>query len=239
MGTSNDYNSILIPNKQPVRQLSFIKYSNIGLKYKLFQNEFIDNCCNDDDDPYLYYILSGKMQIAFVRPDGSILGIAQRDAGSVFQAEYCGFASISGDKLKFIALENSILISFSKKQIFDLLKQDDELLEDYFYIVHLTYATLAHRLMNTAYLSSSQRFLTWLDKLCKTSSPNNQGHYVIDCDLTQQQIADLLFIHVTTCNKLIAGLEKEKIIKKTKKHIYVYDLTKLDQYLVNESKIIC
>lgn len=238
MGTTTDFTSILMPT-YPTRKLNFSKYAHLGKLYKLFKDEFINTCCNHDDDPYLFYIVSGIIQMRFQRADGSILVLAHRYAGNVFQSEYCGFASISGDKLKFIAIENSVIISFSKSQLFELLKQDAQLMDDFLYVVHMTYATLCHRLMNTACLPSSQRLLTWLDKLCRTSTPNEQGHYVIKCDLTQQQIADLLFIHVTTCNKLISGLEKDKIIKKTKSHIYVYDLDKIGHYLADESKVIC
>ncbi|MGE4273069.1 MAG: Crp/Fnr family transcriptional regulator [Desulfitobacterium sp.] len=186
----------------------------------------------------MYYILSGKLNVCFQRVDGSYLFIATREAGNVFQSEYCGFASIAGDRLKFVAIENSVLVSFSKKQLFDLMEEDRQLMDDFLYVVHMFYATLCHRLMNTASLSSSQRFLTWLDKLCKTNTPDQNGHYIIQCDLTQQQIADLLFIHLTTCNRLITGLEKEKILRKTKSHIYVYDYKKVNEYLLDENKII-
>jgi len=236
--TGMDFHSILMPS-YPTKKLCFSKYVHLGKEYKLFQGEFINNCCNQREDPYLYYIVSGKMQLCFERADGSILSIAQRETGNAFQAEYCGYASISDDKLKFIAQINSVLVSFSKQQIFELLKVDDQLLEDFLYIVHMTYATFAQRLMNTASLHSSQRLLAWLDKLCKTVDPDAQGHFTIRCNLTQKQIADLLFIHVTTCNKLIAGLEKEKIIEKTKSHICVYDSAKIKEYLAHENKIIC
>lgn len=222
-----------------MRKLNFDRYKHLGKLHKIFCDEYITCSCNDGDDPYLYYIDSGKIQICFERSDNSTLIIAHRYAGNVFQAEYLGFASISHDRLKFIALENSIIISFTKNELFALLKQDDELMDDFLYVVHMTYSTLCHRLMNTSSLSSSQRFLTWLDKLCMSAGPNPQGHYVIPCHLTQQQIADYLFIHVSTCNKIIASLEKEHILIKTKTQIIVCDLEKLEKFLLSESKLIC
>lgn len=238
MGTTSDYNSILMPT-HAIKKLNFEQYLHLGKPHKLFHDEFINSICYLDDDPYLYYIASGKIQICFERPDGSLLIIAHRDAGNAFQSEYCGFASISGDKLKFIAIENSVLISFTKKQLFELMKDDKQVMDDFLYVTHMFYATLCHRLMNTACLHTSQRFLTWLNKLCITNSPDEQGHYAIKCNLTQQQIADLLFIHVTTCNKIIAALEKERIMKKTKNTIYVYDLKRINDYLSDETKIVC
>ncbi|AFM01874.1 Crp/Fnr family transcriptional regulator [Desulfitobacterium sp. PCE1] len=237
MGTPRDYSSILMPSYS-IRPLNFNQYLHLGKSHKLFQGEFINSICNNEEDPYLYYILSGKINICFLRTDGSSLVIATREAGNVFQSEYRGFASIAGDRLRFIAVENSVIISFTKKQLFDLMEQDRQIMDDLLYVVHMFYATLCHRLMNTACLSSSQRFLTWLDKLCRINTPDRNGHHIIECDLTQQQIADLLFIHLTTCNRLITGLEKEKIIKKTKTHIYVYNSKKINEYLLDESKII-
>lgn len=238
MRAEDDLNSILIPMpKFPTRELWLEKYIHLGTMHKLFQGEFINSSCNSNDDPYLYYIVSGKILICFERADGSILSIAHRVKGNAFQSEYSGFASFSNDRLKNIALENSLLVSFSKKQFKELMKEDDQVIEDFMYIVHMYYATVGQRLLNTASLHASQKLLTWLDKLCKTNSPNEQGHYAIECNITQQTIADLLFIHVTTCNKLLAELEKEKIIKKTKTHLYIYDANKIEEYLEYNSKI--
>ncbi|MFA5537194.1 MAG: Crp/Fnr family transcriptional regulator [Bacillota bacterium] len=234
---SKNFNSILMPS-YPLRKFSFHKYAHLGKQYKLFQGEYVEALCLQSDDPYLYYIIQGKIQLFFERPDGSFVMIAHRDAGNVFQAEYFNFASIGNDQLRFLAIENSVVVSFTKGQLFELFKEDSQLLEDFFYVVHMTYATLAHRLLNTADLHSSQKFLTWLYKLIMSNKQEDNGVYEIECNLTQQQIADLLFIHVTTCNKLIAALEKEGIIKKTKTHIYVYDAERIFGYLESDNKII-
>ena len=238
MRTVDDFNSILMPMpKFPTRELCFNKYAHLGTKHKLFQGEFINSCCNSNDDPYLYYIESGKILIGFERADGSVLSIAHRVKGNAFQCEYSGFASFSNDRLKNIALENSLLVSFSKKQFKELIKEDDQFMEDFLYIVHMYYATVGQRLLNTASLHANQKLLTWLDKLCKINFPNEQGHYAIECNITQQNIADLLFIHVTTCNKLLAELEREGIIKKTKEFLYIYDLNKIEKYMEYNSRM--
>jgi CRP-like cAMP-binding protein len=94
------------------------------------------------------------------------------------------------------------------------------------------------RILMTAGLSSSQRLLSWLAKLCNKTQPNTRGWYKIPCTLTQQQIADILFIHVTTCNKLFSRLYKEGIAERTRSHIVIYQFDKMKQYLEEDWKLL-
>jgi len=186
----------------------------------------------------LYYIISGSIRVRYQRSDDTSIELFYRDKGNILQAEYIQFGSICNDKLKMLAKQNTVVSAFSKKQLFELLQNDKELFDEFLYTIHLTYATLGHRIINTALLSSSEKILNWLGKLCSVNEPDKQGYYKLPCELTQQQIADLLFIHVTTCNKLFSFLERDNLVKKTKKHILVYDWQTLQEFLEDE-KILC
>ena len=229
-----NYYIAILTNRHPQRESKFVHYIDRGRMEKFFEGETIAKGCNGDDDPYLYYIVSGKVKICYQRSDCSELVLFYRERGNIFQAEYKRFASICSDRLRFIAAENTVAVAFTKAQVYELFCEDKELLDEFLLTVHLTYASFAQRLVNTAYLTSGTRLLTWLNKLCAFSEPTEEGYYELPCDLTQQQIADLLFIHVSTCNKLFSFLEKENLVKKTKNHIVVYDWLKLREYLETE-----
>jgi len=230
----NNFQAILTA-KHPPRQSKFANYVHLGLTQKFFQGEIVAKCCKNEDDLYLYYIISGKMKVYYERNDHTQLELYHREQGNIFQTEYLNFASICTDRLRIVAVENTIVSAFTKKQLYELIQIDKSLFEEFLFCVHLTYATLAHRIINTAGLSSVEKILTWLNKMCSINEPDANGHYKLPCNLTQQEIADLLFVHVTTCNRLLNYLEKENLIKKTKNYIFVYDRAKLQESLENES----
>ena len=230
----NNFQAILTA-QHPPRQSKFADYAHMGLIQKYFEGENVAKCCKNDEDLYLYYIISGKIRVYYERNDLTQLELYHREQGNIFQAEYLNFASICTDRLRIVAEENTIVSAFTKKQLYELIQADKDLYEEFLFCVHLTYATLAHRIINTAGLSSAEKILTWLNKMCCISEPDANGHYKLRCDLTQQEIADLLFVHVTTCNRLLNLLEKEMLIKKTKNYIYVYDWPRLQEYLENEN----
>lgn len=233
----NTFNAILT-TKHPQRESKFAEYAHLGQTLKFFEGEAVAKCCKGDEDLYLYYIVSGSIRVRYQRSDDSLLELFYRDKGNIFQSEFNQFASICTDKLKIIAKQNTIVSAFTKRQLYELLQNDQELFDEFLFTIHLTYATLAHRIINTAYLSSSEKILNWLGKLCSVNEPDMQGCYKLPCELTQQQIADLLFIHVTTCNKLFSFLERDHLAKKTKSHIIVYNWQTLQEFLEDE-KILC
>lgn len=230
---SNNFNAILT-TKQSSRYSKFAEYAHLGLTLKFFKGESVAKSCRDDDDLYLYYVVSGGVRFCYQRGDESQVELYYREKGNIFQTEYKQFASICNDNLKVIAKENTIVSAFTKQQLYELVQQDRDLFEELLLVTHLTFGTLGHRIINTAYLSSGERILTWLTKLCTVNELDKQGYYKLPCELTQQQIADLLFIHVTTCNKLFTFLERSQLVKKTKKYIFVYDYQKLLNYLEDE-----
>lgn len=187
-----------------------------------------------DEDLYLYYIVSGSVKVLYLRKDLSTLELFHREKGNILQTEYSHFASICNDRLRVVANENTVVSAFTKGQFYELLQKDKMLFDEFLYIVHITYATFSHRLINTFGLSAGEKLLHWLNKLCSITPADCFGGYKLPCQLTQQQIADLLYIHVTTCNKIFSLLEKRRLVKKEKSYIYVYNWEKLNDYLESE-----
>lgn len=211
-----------------------VNYLDLGKEHRIFINEKIDNQIRGEEDPFLYYILSGKFKLSATNYNGDLIDFTYCTAGNFMwlnspspMVELCNLS-------RPLAVENSILISFTRAQFHQLISNDALLFNEYLEGISSYCLQLKQRVLMTAGLSSSQRLLHWLDKLCLGTPCEADGSYKIECELTQQQISDLLFIHVTTCNKLFARLTFEKIARKTKKSIIVYNHDLLKYYLENE-----
>ena len=72
--------------------------------------------------------------------------------------------------------------------------------------------------------------IMWLQKLCATQECDEHGVYDIECKLTLQQLSELLSIHITTCTKIVAALENEGVIERTRTRIRIFDAQRLAQY---------
>lgn len=212
-------------------------YLDIGKEHRIFKGEEIDNKINNNDDPFLFYILQGKFKLRATYHNSTPIDFTYCTAGNFMWlntpsplVELCSLS-------KPQAMENSVIVSFTKAQFHQLIANDPLLFDEYLDGISGYCLQLKQRVLMTAGLSASQRLLQWLDKLCLGTPRENDGSYMIECDLTQQQISNLLFIHVTTCNKLFAKLASENIARKTKRQIIVYRHDRIKYYLENELDI--
>ena len=237
MATEQDYRSILIPT-QPFHRLKIAEYTSYGKKKKLFKGEYIHSNAKTIDDLYYYYIDEGQIVATFERESGEGVPLFWRDAGNAFSAEYNNYASIGRYKARFTATQNTVLFAFTQRQLYELSQQDAELFYEFVKVCHMSFAQMGHRISNTGYQSSTKRMVMWLQKLCSTQKPDEDGTYDIECDMTLNQLADMLAIHITTCTKLIAALESEGVIKRTRGHICVYDVEKLARYGLEDNPTI-
>lgn len=229
MATAEEYRSILIPT-QPFEQLKIARHVGIAKKKKLFKGEYVKTNANTPDDLYYFYIDQGQIMATFERESGEPMPLFWRNAGNAFSAEYRGFASIGRYKAKFIATTNTVLYGFTQRQLYDLAKGDPDLFYEFIHVCHMSFAQMGHRISNTGCQSSTQRIIMWLQKLCATQESNEDGSYDIPCTMTLQQLSELLFIHVTTCTKLIAQLENEGLIRRTRTNIHIPDPDRIAAY---------
>lgn len=233
----HDHNTVLIP-VLPTRRLVFGDYLDRGTRHKLFAGEYVDTVCRSGADPYLYYIESGAIGARFVHADGTSLQLYRRDAGGAFQGEFAGIASIGTTRLRFTALENSVLTSFSYDTLYELVKEDPRAFEDLVYTAHMCFGQFGHRLDNMSAQSSSGRILAWLKKLKDTNTPDADGVYRIVSDMTVQDISDLLLIHVTTCSRLLSALKAKGIVDRTKRYLIIQDPAALEELARQENPLL-
>lgn len=236
MTTFEDFQSILIPTL-PFGQLKIARYIDRAKKKKLFKGEFIRTNAKEIDDLYYYYIEEGQIVATFEKESGVGAPLFWRNAGNAFPAEYGHFASIGRYKARFIATKNTVLFGFTQEQLYEIVKEDPDIFYEFVMVCHMSFAQMGHRISNTGYQSSTQRMTMWLQKLCAVNVPDDKGVYRIECNMTLQQISELLFIHLTTATKLFAALENEGIITRTKTHIVVHDLEKLQNHGLEDNPI--
>lgn len=237
MATEQDYRSILIPT-QPFQKLRIGAYKDEGRKKKLFKGEYIKTSAKTIDDLYYYYIDEGQICAMFEQESGESAPLYWRNAGNAFSGEYNDYASIGRYKARFLATQNTVLFAFTQRQLYEIAQRDPEVFYEFVNVCHMSFAQMGHRISNTGYQSSTKRMVMWLQKLCATTSPEADGTYDILCDLTLQQLSELLSVHITTCTKLIAALENEGVIKRTRSHIVVYDVEKLGLYGMEDNPAI-
>ncbi len=132
-------------------------------------------------------------------------------------------------------VENTVLVSFTYAQTYELACQDPRAFEDLVYISHMSFGQFAHRLDNVSSSSASHRMLTWLKKLMDVNAPDADGQYRILCNMTLQDISDHLLIHITTCSRLVTALKDKGIVDRTKKYLVIRDSKALAELAIEEN----
>lgn len=224
--------------KLPDTFLNIAPYLDKGQEMRLFKGEELSSYCSVGCDDFVLYILKGQMKLEVRRSDESFVDFVFCSEGSIIQmvpvsswAELC-------DHAQMVACENSVVYLFSKNTLLDILSHDRDLLENYLDQISNHLLLLRQRYMMTSGLDSDQRVLGWISHLCMGSECNSDGVYEIPCTLTQQQIAEFLFIHVTTCNRMFSSLKKQGIVTKTRTVLIVRNYKLLMEFLWNDSKTL-
>ena len=130
-----------------------------------------------------------------------------------------------------------MLVAFTQRQLYELSQDDPELFYEFINVCHMSFAQMGHRISNTGYQSSTKRMIMWLQKLCATQECDEHGVYDIECKLTLQQLSELLSIHITTCTKIVAALENEGVIERTRTRIRIFDAQRLAQYGLEDTPL--
>lgn len=226
MATNQDYRAILMPT-EPFAPLQIACYIDRAHKIKLFKGECIQNVTRGIDDLYYFYVDQGEIETSFENEEGARTFIRSCNEGNAFSSQYEGFASIGRYKASFVAKRNSVVYAFSQKQLYDIAREDDAIFYEFIYVCHISFAQSGHRIANISAQPAEKRLAMWLQKLCLTQAPNPNGTYTIPCKLSLQQLADLLNMHVTTCTKLLSGLEEKGVVRRTRQCIQVIDVKRL------------
>lgn len=234
----NDATSILLTSSLH-RKMDFDRYLEQGAVTKLFRLEELDATCERPDDPYLFYVQSGAIEVGIKRDDGRKLSYFYvRGSGDAAIAGLPGYLSLGSSRLTFRAVRNTVLISFTRGQVRALMHEDDAFYDDVMHALHMSMAQLGHRIDAANQQSTSRRMLLWLEKLCEANEPDADGVYRIPCNLIVDEISGLLEIHYATCNKLLKSLKDQGIASKTKTHLEILDRAEVQRLLLEENPVL-
>jgi len=229
MLTADDYTAVLIPT-MPFRKLKIAQYIDQAKKRKLFKGEVITSVANDLDDLYYFYVEKGQLCCSFTKINGEPAALFCRNEGNAFSVEYGGIASLGAYKMHYVATKDTIVFGFTQRQLYEIMREDQDIFAEFIMVCHMAFGQMGHRISNAGVSSSMERFVIWLRKLCAVREPDADGVYTIESNITIQQLAELLFVHVTTCSRIIKTLETEGVIKRTRSGIKVFALDRLTEF---------
>jgi len=231
MLTAEDYTAVLIPT-MPFKRLKIGDYTHRAEKYKLFKGEHIASAANDANDLYYYYVEKGQLRCLYTKINGEPVTQFYRNEGNAFSVEYQGISSLGHYTMRYVATRDTVVCGFTQKQLYEIIAEDPEIFYEYILVCHMAFGQMGHRISDAAVPSAMERLIMWLRKLCIVHTPGSDGVYTIESNLTIQQLAELLFIHETTCSRLISTLETEHVIKRTRTRIWVLDYDRLVDFEV-------
>jgi CRP/FNR family cyclic AMP-dependent transcriptional regulator len=224
-----NYTAVLVPT-EAFEQLKIAKYIDQAKKRKLFKGETITAASQDKDDLYYYYVDKGQLSCSFTKINGEPAALFYRNKGNAFSIEYGGIASLGGYKMRYVATKDTVVFGFTQRQLYDIMQQDPDIFYEFILVCHMAFGQMGHRIANAGVAPAIQRIIIWIKKLCAVNTPDADGVYTLDISITIQQLAELLFIHPTTCSRLLTTLEHDGVIKRTHRRITVYHLERLDDY---------
>lgn len=222
----------------PCMRIDVDRFLDQASTVKIFHGEEIEAVCKDDDDIYMYYVISGALEVGTHRGDEwlTVFYIRSDDNAVVCARE--GFLTYGSNRFVLKAVSNTVLAGFTFRQIKKFMQTDEAFLDSYLNEVHMAMAQMGHRIDTVSHQSSSRRILLWLEKLCEANEPDSDGVYRVPCNLTVDELAGLLLIHYATCNKLLKSLKERGIINKTRTHLEISDCGQLEELLLVENPVL-
>lgn len=201
-------------------------YLDRGTCRKVFQGERISFDSADREEAVIY-VGSGRLKLAASRHGASGLDFCFFGADTVLDRRNGGEGT---GELFVQACENTVVYTFSRESFLQILQQDSRVLRAYTDFQAAQLSILLQRVEMTACLNADQRVVGWLIQLCRAVEPDGNV-YEIPCPLTQQEIADYLFIHVTTFNRVFGDLKRRGLVEKHRGSFVIHDRKGLEMLL--------
>jgi CRP/FNR family cyclic AMP-dependent transcriptional regulator len=220
--------AVMVPT-MPFRQLKIVDYIDQAKKRKLFKGEHIIGAANSIEDLYYYYVEKGQLRCSFTKINGEPATLFYRNKGNAFSIEYGGIASVGEYKMHWIATTDTVVFGFTQQQLYNIMLSDPDVFYEFILVCHMAFGQLGHRITSIGVQSAMKRLVFWLQKLCAQREPDAQGVYTVPVVITNQQLAELLNLHVTTCSRLVSTLEVEGLIRRTRNEITIFDLARLSE----------
>lgn len=203
------------------------KYLDSALEEKIFKHEVVSEQSTASTDDSFLYVKSGLLKVCSHRCDGSELNFSQFGAGTLMEQQVIGWQPDLCDPLHIIACENTVAYRFAPNDFYEILSHNPQVFFAYQNFHADYFRMLTQRTSMTSCLDADQRILGWLLRLCSGVPIAADGSCFIPCSLTQQEIADYLFIHVTTFHRIFTSLKNKKVVEKNRKGFVIPHYGKL------------
>ncbi|RJE48533.1 MULTISPECIES: Crp/Fnr family transcriptional regulator [unclassified Dehalobacter] len=209
---------IIPDNFYPVKGLQ--KYVHMGVLRKYQKGEFIIPAGEKIDR--VIYVVSGKVSLNFFEDKKQKIMFYACRHGVV--DNLFSYQVILGN---IVAEENSTVCFFSKEQLYEIFRKDDETHDEFITNLTCKCSFFMYVAKEMDFYSPSARVLRLINELCLSKGKLVNDVYKIDIKLTQKMISEITGVHSVTVCKILGWLKKEKIMRKTSDKIIIYDLQRL------------
>lgn len=173
--------------------------------------------------PYFYFVLTGKVKVSMLRPDGTELTLDVMGPGAL-----CGEAAAFDGLPRFsmaTVLEDATLARFSAREIADAIRERPELALALLRLVSVKQRNVAVRLAYSALSAAEVRIAELLRRLGDVYAG---GDEVLVVDLTHEEIASLTGTTRVTVTRALKRLARAGVIRNSGGRIRVLDPHALD-----------
>ena len=174
--------------------------------------------CKGNSSNFIFYLISGEVKTYSTHEEGKelISGIFEKH-------DFFGFTSLSKNapyKENAIAIKESKLLKISKKEVFDLIKQNPQISINFMEILTENMNSLKENLIHMAYDSVRKRTAASLLILHRKSESKK-------IEISRYDLASLVGIAKETLIRTLKEMKEEGIIKTGRNSIKIVDLNKL------------
>ncbi|WP_368292965.1 Crp/Fnr family transcriptional regulator [Dehalobacter sp. TBBPA1] len=170
----------------------------------------------------IIYVVSGKLRVDKIIDDG-------RERLLYYAGQYglIGRLYETCNDIYVMAIEDSRICFFSKQQLREVFRRDEELVFDLLknYVTKMSY--YIKQFAEIDCFSPAVRIVRLLYELYLTQSIPLEDSYEINIDLSLKNISEITGAHYVTVSKVLNCLKSENILEKKKNKIIIYDSEKL------------
>ncbi|MRH43371.1 cyclic nucleotide-binding domain-containing protein [Aquibacillus halophilus] len=201
--------------------------TNIDHTIKVKKNSFLFQ--QGEDASELYVILSGRIQIGKISPDGRELTLRICSKGDIV-----GELALYTDNIKYLlnakVLEDSELAVIKKSQLEKRLMENNELAMEYMKYMGESFRRDQTKFRDLVLHGKKGALYSTLIRLSNSYGLKKQNGILIDIVLTNQELANFCGTSRESVNRLLNDLVRSDIISMEKSKIFIQDL----QHLKNE-----
>lgn len=206
-------------------------YLHLGKLITLNKGEGVQ--CNTPNDDFCFYVKSGELLLSSFKENGTIFYGKSLNEGSLTRLKKL-YENKSSIMAEYVAVKKTEIVIFSKSTIIKLIQSDENVLRELITSYETEAEYLVARMISASNSSSISKILSYIYRLIDLEEDVKDGIYKIDFTITQKDLAQMLSVHETTCNRIFAKLKEANILIKKANKIIIYDMDKFIELMQSE-----